>query len=58
MRRLPAFERNYFLWKKGKLCSRAAADNDDDVIVKNSKKVSKNELGQHVEQVYLQVPWG
>lgn len=58
MRRLPAFEGNSFLWRKGKLCSRAAADNDDDVIVKNSKKVSRNELGQHVEHVYLQVPQG
>lgn len=27
-------------------------DNDDDVTAKNSKKVSRNELGQHVEYVY------
>lgn len=30
----------------------AAVDNDDDVIVKNSKKISRNKFGQHVEYVY------
>lgn len=31
----------------------AVVNNDgDDVIVKNSKKVSRNELGQHIEHVY------
>lgn len=52
MRRLPAFKGNSFLWTNGKLCSHAVVDNDDDVIVKNSKQVSGNELGQNVEYVY------